>query len=96
MVNVRERKKNEDNLLNAVFWDYPRLTNPDALRRLIMTNPEKRRWVMKRFLERARVVDTWKFFNMSEIAENISELNLSPYASKKWNRMIEVYGTERK
>ena len=96
MENLHDRRKDKINWLNSVFWDYPQLTDPETLRHLILNNPEKRQWVMKRFLERARVVDTWKFFNMSEIAENISLLNLSPHASKKWNRMIEVYGTQRK
>jgi len=48
---------------------------------------------MKRLLEHARVVDTWKIFSMGEISENLEALNLSPYAYKKWKRMIEVYGT---
>lgn len=84
------------NMLNAVFWDYPRYTDPETLRDLIQTSPDKRRWVLKRFLERARVVDTWKFFSMGEIEDGIHELNLSPYALKKWKRMIEVYGAQRK
>lgn len=80
------------NMLNSVFWDYPQYTDPETLRNLIQKSPDKRRWVLKRFLERARVVDTWKFFSMREIADAIHELNLSPYALKKWTRMIEVYG----
>ncbi len=80
------------NLLNAVFWDYPQYTHHEYLYENIRKSSDKRRWIMKRFLERARVVDTWQFFTMSEISANLAELNLSPAAYKKWKRMIEVYG----
>jgi len=79
-------------MLNSAFCDYPQYTDPESVRNLIETSLEKRRWVLKRFLERGRVVDTWKYFSMNEIADAIHELNLSPYALKKWTRMIEVYG----
>ena len=96
MENGQKDKRGEVNMLNSVFWDYPRYKNPESLRNLIKTSPDKRRWVLKRFLEHARVVDTWEYFSMGEIADAIHELNLSPYALKKWTRMIEVYGTKDK
>ena len=78
------------NFLNAVFWDYPRFTDPEYLQNVIRENAEKRMWILKRFLERGRVVDTWKYFTMPEIAENIPDLQLRPHALKKWKRMIDV------
>ncbi len=84
------------NFLNAAFWDYPQYTDYEHLYESIRKSPDKRRWIMKRLLEHARVVDTWKFFSISEVAEDLSKLNLSPYAYKKWKRIIEVYGTEGK
>lgn len=79
--------------LNVVFWDYPQYTKPEYVRDTIRICPDKRLWVLKRFLEHGRIVDTWKFFSMKEIAENLPVLNLPPYAYKKWKRMIEIYGT---
>jgi hypothetical protein len=87
------------NYLNAVFWDYPELTDPDILRqRLQQTEkPQLRQWILTRFLEYGRVVDTLAFFSLETIVEEFSQLHLSPHASKKWKRMIEVYGhTSRK
>ncbi|MFW6140864.1 MAG: hypothetical protein ACOC5S_05875 [Acidobacteriota bacterium] len=54
-------------------------------------------WVLKRFLENARVVDTLEYFSLQEIADMFPEIRLSPYSKKKWKRIIEVYGkTKRK
>ncbi|MBW2023726.1 MAG: hypothetical protein JRI51_12995 [Deltaproteobacteria bacterium] len=50
------------------------------------------RWVLKRFMEYGRVVDTFKFFSVNEIARALEDLPLSPYAKEKWHRMIEIYG----
>lgn len=82
------------NYLNAVLWDYPKLTDPDYLREFIGThgNESTRSWLLTRFLEYARVIDTWKYFSMREIAAHLPELELTPHARKKWKRMIEVYG----
>jgi len=83
------------NYLKAVFWDYPQFTDEDNLRsHLKKKNKESlHRWIMSRFLEYGRVVDTLKYFTIAEIAENLSELKLSSYTLKKWKRMIELYGT---
>ena len=82
------------NSLNSVFWDYPKFTDPRYLRNIIQRRADQktRLWILKRFLEYGRVVDTWDYFSMAEIAKHFSELNLSPYAHKKWQRMIAVYG----
>jgi hypothetical protein len=83
------------NFLKAVFWDYPQLANPDELRAFIKNNRHSKKvyfWIMKRFLENGRVVDTLQFFPFSEIAANMNKINLSEYARKKWQRMINFYG----
>lgn len=49
-------------------------------------------WIMSRFLEHGRVVDSFKYFTITELAENIPKLKLSSYTLKKWKRMIELYG----
>ena len=74
------------NTLNAVFWDYPKFTDSAYLREVIQKNKDKetRLWILKRFLEHGRIVDTWDYFSMTEIAKYLPELNLSTYAHKKW------------
>ncbi|MBD3414793.1 MAG: hypothetical protein GF421_10230 [Candidatus Aminicenantes bacterium] len=53
--------------------------------------------MLRRFLENARVVDTFEYFSLQEIADILPEIKLSPYSRKKWKRIIEVYGkTKRK
>ena len=84
------------NYLKSVFWDYPRLQDEESLRNVIQIGrsqgDEKRiQWVMARFLEYGRVVDTFKFFTIHEIAENLKQLRLSQYARGKWTRLVEVY-----
>ena len=49
-------------------------------------------WIMSRFLEHGRVVDTLKYFTINEIAESLPELKISSYTLIKWKRMIELYG----
>jgi len=83
------------NYLKAVFWDYPRLSVPEELEnfiRLNRANDRVYRWLLKRFLEHARAVDALKYFSLGEISSSLSGLRLSPYAQKKWKRIIEVYG----
>ncbi len=46
----------------------------------------------KRFLEYGRVVDILGYFKIEEIDEYLPKLKLTPYALKKWKRLIEVYG----
>ena len=84
------------NYLKAVFWDYPRLTDPEYLHDFIKKNRDSARvyrWLLRRFLENGRVVDTFQYFPLTEIAAHISKLRLSPYSKKKWTRIIEFYGS---
>lgn len=82
------------NMLKAVFWDYPDFTNSEKLRILIKDNRNRDiyLWVLYRFLEYGRAIDTFKYFKISEISKDIDKLKLRPYTRKKWNRLIEVYG----
>jgi cephalosporin-C deacetylase-like acetyl esterase len=59
------------NYLKAVFWDYPQLTNREQLLKFIQESKKSKkvyRWLLKRFLEHARVVDTLEYFSLQEIA----------------------------
>ncbi len=81
-------------LLDAAFWDYPKFRDESFLRNFLERNRDNNgyKWVMARFLEHGRVVDTFKFFTVKEIASEIDGLKITPYAKKKWKRMVEVYG----
>ena len=89
------------NYLKAVFWDYPRYQDYDYLKQVIQRGRSRGddrhvQWIMARFLEYGRVIDTFNLFSIHEIEENLKKLRLSPYTRKKWSRMIEVYsGTKR-
>ena len=82
------------NYLKAVFWDYPQFAEEEGLRDYLKQKQEKSLylWIMSRFLEYGRVVDTLKYFTINEIAENLPKLKLSDYTLIKWKRMIEIYG----
>lgn len=84
----------DDMNLKAVFWDYPEFTDEGNLKRCINENKRKGvyLWILKRFLEYGRIVDTLYLFNIDEISERLTKLKLTPYSKKKWRRMIEVYG----
>ena len=81
------------NYLNAVFWDYPEFTDPDEIRRILLEegNQRARRWLLRRFLEHGRVVDTLLFFSLDTISTALPLLKLAPYSLKKWKRIVEVY-----
>lgn len=81
------------NYLHAVFWDYPELTDPEIIRQRLRTAEDSGifRWIMQRFLEHGRVVDTLSFFSLDAISKEFPTLQLSPYARKKWSRMLEIY-----
>ena len=81
------------NYLKAVFWDYPQFTDDRDLGLALARSRQSSLffWFLTRFLEYGRVVDVFRYFRIEEIAENLSRLRLSPYAKKKWQRMIEVY-----
>jgi len=81
--------------LEAVFWDYPQLKNKENLKKLIKNSKKSKKiytWVLRRFLENARVVDTLEYFSLQEIADILTKIRLTPYSKKKWRRIIEVYG----
>jgi hypothetical protein len=80
--------------LQAVFWDYPQFLDEKFLNEFIKKNKNSDLyfWIMNRFLEHARVVDTFQFFNISEISSNFHKFKLTDYSLKKWKRLIEVYG----
>lgn len=83
------------NYLDAVFWDYPQLKNHRNLQKFIKENKKSKKiyiWLMRRFLEYGRVVDTLKYFSLQEIDRFLPEIKLSPYSYKKWKRIVEVYG----
>jgi hypothetical protein len=83
------------NTLKAVFWDYPRLATPANLKAFVESHkdqPRVYRWLLRRFLEHARPVDTLSYFSIREIAGALPGLRLSPYSRKKWRRIVEVYG----
>ena len=81
------------NYLKAVFWDYPQFADEEGLRNFLQqaqgTSP--RRWIMSRFLEYGRVVDTLRYFTINEIKETLPDLKLTQYIRLKWNRIIDVY-----
>ncbi|MCP5106669.1 MAG: hypothetical protein GY950_25015 [bacterium] len=80
--------------LMAVFWDYPKFRDENYLKQYLNGKKGKSGyyWVMNRFLEYGRIVDTFSLFDITDISENLSQLKLSPHALKRWKRMIEVYG----
>lgn len=79
--------------LQAVFWDYPKLLDENYLNDFLneKKNTDTYLWLMNRFLEHARVVDTFHFFTINEISKNLPKLRLTEYSLKKWKRLIEVY-----
>jgi hypothetical protein len=84
------------NTLKSVFWEYPDLANDQNLRRVLQqcrsgSDMGLYLWIMRRFLEHGRAVDTLKFFSIEEIGEHIARLRLSDYSSRKWRRLTEVY-----
>jgi hypothetical protein len=82
------------NYLKAVFWDYPQFSDEETLKNYLKQQLDKSQylWIISRFLEHGRVVDTLKFFTINEIKENLPKLKLSNYTLVKWKRMIELYG----
>ncbi len=91
---MNERTRSKQPLLDAVFWDYPKFRDETFLKHYLIQNRGKSgyQWAMARFLERGRVVDTFKFFTIKEIASEMHNLKLSSRAKAKWKRMVEVYG----
>lgn len=86
------------NYLKAVFWDYPQFTDKQNLMKYLQRNKDSMAylWVLKRFLEYGRVVDTISYFKIDEISKQLPELRLTPYTYKKWKRITEVYGVSNR
>ncbi len=86
------------NYLKAVFWDYPQFTDARFLLRTLQGNKNKgiRNWILARFLEHGRAVDTFRYFSLDELKEKIDVVKISTYNHRKWKRLIEIYAnTER-
>jgi len=86
------------NYLKAVFWDYPQFIDSENLQKFIQETKNFRLylWILKRFLEYGRIVDTLNYFPIQEISKQLPNLNLAPYTLKKWKRIIEVYGKSQR
>jgi prevent-host-death family protein len=85
------------NPLKAVFWDYPELTDEEALGCKIQEARDSSvqdafRWYLARILERGRVVDTLRFFRLEEIRRVMPSLRISPRTVAKWERILAGYG----
>lgn len=81
--------------LQAVFWDYPQFQDQQTLESYLRENSstDAYNWVLTRFLEHGRVVDTLAFFDINLIAARLPFLKLSDYTARKWRRMVEVYAS---
>jgi hypothetical protein len=84
--------------LQAVFWDYPKFLDEQYLNEFIKKNKNSDLyfWIMNRFLEHARIVDTFQVFDISEISSNFYKFKLTDYSLKKWKRLIEVYSDSQR
>jgi hypothetical protein len=83
--------------LQAIFWDYPRFTDENYLIQFLKNNRDEKKyiWILQRFLEYGRVIDTLKIFSIEEITSYLQKLKLTEYSLKKWQRLIEVYHTHQ-
>ncbi len=79
--------------LQAVFWDYPQFLDQKYLESYLRENKDTDafNWILTRFLEHGRAVDTLAFFDINDIAARLSSLKLSEYTATKWRRLVEVY-----
>ena len=91
---MKKEKQDSINTLKAIFWDYPQFTVRIQLVAYLKNNlsVKARRWILSRFIEYGRVVDTLTYFKLDEIKANLSILKITPYARNKWQRLIEIYG----
>jgi hypothetical protein len=79
--------------LKRVFWDYDDFQDENKLLQFLKENKHNKfvyLWIMSRFLEYGRVVDTLKIFSLEEIRENIDKLKISERSKKKWKRILEL------
>jgi hypothetical protein len=76
-------QKPETYILKAVFWDSPEFLNERKIRNvLIQGNDEIKKWIMTRFLEYGRVIDSLSFFTIQEISNKINDLKLRDFTRK--------------
>jgi hypothetical protein len=79
--------------LKRVFWDYYEFQDENKLLKFLKENKHNESvylWIMSRFLEYGRVVDTLKIFSLEEIEKNIDKLKISGRSKKKWKRILEL------
>jgi elongation factor P--beta-lysine ligase len=79
--------------LKRVFWDYYEFQDENKLLQFLKENKHNEYvylWIMSRFLEYGRVVDTLKIFSLEEIEKNIDKLKISERSKKKWKRILEL------
>jgi hypothetical protein len=79
--------------LKRVFWDYDEFQDENKLLKFLKENKNNESvylWIMSRFLEYGRVVDTLKIFSLEEIEKNIDKLKISGRSKKKWKRILEL------
>jgi hypothetical protein len=79
--------------LKRVFWDYDEFQDENKLLQFLKENKHNESvylWIMSRFLEYGRVVDTIKIFSLEEIKENIDKVKISERSKKKWKRILEL------
>ena len=71
--------------LQAVFWDYPQFQQEDHLLPFLRQNSSNQAyyWILARFLEHGRVIDTLSFFSLKEIASNLHKLKTQPIQFQK-------------
>ena len=84
------------NYLKAVFWDYPQFTDEKYLSEKIKGSDDIFRWILSRFLEYGRAIDTMKYFSIYQINTNIDKIKIRPETRRKWKRLIEVYDTDNR
>jgi len=85
------------NTLKSVFWDYPDYADENTLRLSIQKCREENnigmyKWLLRRLLEHGRSVDVFRYVSVEEIKTHLNDLQLTDYTTRKWRRLVEVYG----
>lgn len=95
-ISLVEEVRRTMNCLKGVFWDYPQFDTEEKVSQALSESKgqgdiQLYRWIMRRFLECCRVVDTLKLFPVRSMNEHFPVLRLRPDTRQKWDRLIEVY-----
>ncbi|MBI5645321.1 MAG: hypothetical protein HY962_00185 [Ignavibacteriae bacterium] len=86
----------DTNYLIPLFWDQPQFRDAEKLRQVLLSGDASlRRWILLRFLQYARVKETFVWFTLDEIREVVPDLPARSADRKKWERLLEVYGSAR-